>query len=110
MVDLGKGIRRALAKITGAALVDEKAVKELVKELQRTFISNDVNVKLVLELTKRIQERALKEKQLPAFSVREHVVKVVYEELQKILGPKFEPKLGKQKIFLAGLYGSGNTN
>ncbi|NYZ75391.1 signal recognition particle receptor subunit alpha, partial [Candidatus Micrarchaeota archaeon] len=62
-MDLGQGIRKALAKITGAAVIDEKAIKELVKELQRTLISHDVNVKLVFELTKRIEEKALKEKQ-----------------------------------------------
>lgn len=109
-MDLGKGIRRALARITGATLVDEKAVKELVKELQRVLITNDVNVKLVFELTKRIEERALREKPIAGLSAREHVVKVVYEELQNILGEKFEPRLGKQKILLCGLFGSGKTS
>src|SRR3989344_8174758 len=48
-MDLGSGIRKALAKITGASVVDEKSVLELVKELQRVLITNDVNVKLVFE-------------------------------------------------------------
>lgn len=109
-MDLGQGIRRALAKITGAHLVDEKSVDELVKELQRALISSDVNVKLVFDLTKRIKERALKEKPLPGLSLREHVVKVVYEELQRLLGKeKFEPGVGKQKILMLGLYGQGKT-
>ncbi len=108
-MDLGSGIRKALAKITGASAVDEKAVKELVKELQRVLITNDVNVKLVLELTKKIEERSLREKLVPGLSLREHVVRVVYEELQKMLGEKFEPKLGKQKILLLGLFGAGKT-
>src|SRR3989338_1005632 len=108
-LDLGRGLRNALAKITGAAIVDEKAVKELVKELQRVLITNDVNVKLVFELTKRIEDRALKEKLVPGLNLREHVVRVVHEELQKILGEKFEPKIGKQKILLLGLFGSGKT-
>jgi len=108
-MDLGSGIRKALAKITGASVVDEKSVLELVKELQRVLITNDVNVKLVFELTKKIQDRALKEKLLPGLSLREHVVRVVYEELNSLLGGKFEPKLGKQKILLLGLFGSGKT-
>ena len=106
-MDLGQGIRRALAKITGATLVDESAVRELVKELQRVLITNDVNVRLVFELTKKIEERALKEKPVSGLTTREHVVKVVYEELQKILGGKYEPKLEKKKILLCGLFGSG---
>ncbi|MFH0973557.1 MAG: LAGLIDADG family homing endonuclease [Candidatus Micrarchaeota archaeon] len=106
-MDLGQGIRKALAKLTGAALVDEKTVRELTRELQRVLITNDVNVKLVFELTKRIEERALREKPVAGLTGREHVVKVVYEELQRVLGGKFEPRVGKQKILLLGLYGQG---
>ncbi len=108
-MDLGSGIRKALAKITGASTVDEAAVKELVKDLQRVLITNDVNVKLVFELTKKIESRALGEKPVPGLSVREHVVRVVYEELQKVLGGKYEPKLARQRILLLGLFGAGKT-
>ena len=108
-MDLGEGIRRALSKITGAALVDEKAIKELVKELQRVLISNDVNVKLVFELCKRIEERALKDKKQETFNLREHVVKIVYDELVAIIGDKYEPQTKKQKILMIGLFGSGKT-
>jgi len=79
-----------------------------VKELQRVLITNDVSVKLVAELCKKIEERALKEKPATGFGPREHVVKVVYEELEKVLGgEKYSPKIGKQKILLCGLFGSG---
>lgn len=108
-MDLGSGIRKALAKITGASAVDEAAVRELVKDLQRVLITNDVNVKLVFELTKKIESRSLGEKPIPGLSLREHVVRVVHEELQRVLGGKFEPKLGKQRILLLGLFGSGKT-
>jgi signal recognition particle subunit SRP54 len=108
-MDLGQGIRKALARLTGAALVDEKVVRELTRELQRVLITNDVNVKLVFELTKKIEERALREKPVAGLTGREHVVKVVYEELQRVLGGKFEPRVGKQKILLLGLYGQGKT-
>ncbi len=108
-MDLGYGLRRALAKITGAAIVDEKAVKELVKELQRVLITNDVNVKLVFELSKRIEERALREKPVAGTSAKEHVVRVVYDELVKMMGERHEPKLAKQKLLLLGLFGSGKT-
>lgn len=108
-MDLGEGLRKALAKLTGAALIDERAVKEFVKELQRTLISNDVNVKLVFELSKRFEERALKEKPLPGVSAKEHAVRVVYDELAKLMGEKHEPKLARQRILLLGLFGSGKT-
>lgn len=109
-MDLGSGIRKALAAITGASLVDEAAVKSLTRELQRTLITNDVNVRLVFQITKRIEERALKEKPSPGLALREHVVKVVFEELESLLGKeRFEPKIGRQRILLCGLFGAGKT-
>ena len=108
-MDLGEGLRKALAKITGAAIVDEKVVKEAVKDIQRILLSSDVNVKLVFELSKRIEERALKEKDLPGFSVKEKLVKIIYDELVQIIGDKYEPKVKPQKILLCGLFGSGKT-
>ncbi len=109
-MDLGEGVRRALAKITGAPLVDEKAILELVKELQRVLLTNDVNVKLVFQLTQRIQEKALKEKKAQTLNLREHIVKIVYDELANILGEAYEPKTEKKKIMMIGLYGSGKTS
>ncbi len=108
-MDLGEGIRKALGRITGAAIVDEAAVKELVKELQRALIASDVSVKLVLELTKKIEERAVTEKPPALLSLREHVVRIVYEELVKMLGEKYEPQVKKQKIMVLGLFGSGKS-
>ncbi len=108
-MDLGAGIRKALAKLTGGGYVDEKAVKELCKELQRVLITNDVNVRLVFDLTKRIEEKSLKEKPLPGMSLREHVVRVVYDELKNLLGDKFEPRLDSHKILVLGLFGAGKT-
>lgn len=109
MVDLGKGLRNALKKVTGAPIVDEKAVKGLVKELQRVLISNDVEVKLVLELTKRIEKKALDKDLMKGMNTREHVVKVVYDELVSFLGGSFKPPLKKQKIMLCGIFGAGKT-
>jgi signal recognition particle subunit SRP54 len=108
-MDLGSGLRRALKKLTGAALVDERTVRETIKEIQRVLISGDVNVSLVSELSKRIEKRALDDRALKGIGGREHVVKVVYEELAAFMGEKHEPKMQKQKILLLGLFGSGKT-
>jgi len=109
IADLGKKLRQSLSKLTGKAYVDADDVKALVKDLQRVLISSDVNVKLVLELSKKIQERALKTEKVEALSLKEHVVKVVYEELVELMGKSYSPRLDKHKILLCGLYGSGKT-
>jgi len=110
---LGSSLNDALKKVFKAPVMDEKTVKELVRDIQRALLQADVNVKLVLEVSKRIEERALKEKVPPGVSRREHIVKVVYEELTRFLGEKsaslkIEP--GKRMVLmLVGIQGSGKT-
>jgi len=110
---LGSSLYEALRKVFRASVVDEATVKELVRDVQRALLQSDVNVKLVLEVSKRIEERALKEKVPPGISRREHVIKVVYEELTRFLGEKpsqvmVEP--GKKRtMMLVGIQGSGKT-
>jgi len=104
---LGRKLREALGKLTGRAYVDEAAVKSLIKDLQRVLIASDVNVKLVLELSKKIEKRALETEQLKGLSLKEHVMKVVYEELVVLMGESYSPRLDKHKILVCGLFGSG---
>lgn len=110
---LGSSLYEAIRKVFRASVVDEATVKELVHDVQKALLQADVNVKLVLDISKRIEERALKEKAPPGISRREHIIKVVYEELTRFLGEKpaslrMEP--GKRKIImLVGIQGSGKT-
>jgi signal recognition particle subunit SRP54 len=110
---LSSSLTDAIKKLFKAGVVDEAAVKELVRDIQRALLQADVNVQLVLEISKRIEERALKEKVPPGISRREHVIKVVYEELTRFVGDKPVPlkvEPGKKKIImLVGIQGSGKT-
>jgi signal recognition particle subunit SRP54 len=110
---LGSSLHDALRKLFKASVIDEATVKELVRDVQRALLQADVNVKLVLDISKRIEERALKEKVPQGVSRREHVIKVVYEELTRFLGEKPVPikiEPGKRKvIMLVGIQGSGKT-
>ncbi len=85
---LGSSLTDAIKKMFRASVVDEAAVKELVRDIQRALLQADVNVQFVLDISKRIEERALKEKMPPGISRREHVIKVVYEELTRFVGEK----------------------
>jgi signal recognition particle subunit SRP54 len=93
--------------------VDEKAVKELVKDLQRTLLQADVNVELVLQLSRAVEDRSLKEKLPPGITRREHVVKVLYEEMTKFVGQdaakaEIQPATFR-KLMLVGIQGTGKT-
>src|SRR3989440_902734 len=106
---LGGSLREALRKIAGASYVDESLIKEIVRDIQRALIQADVNVQLALGITKQLQRRALEEKPPPGMSPPEHVVRIIYEELVKILGSTPQVPLQKQRILLVGLYGPGKT-
>lgn len=107
---LGESLSGVIRKITMAGLVDENLVKEVVKDIQRALLSSDVNVKLVMELSKKIQERSLKEKPKPGLGKKEHVISIVYEELVGILQKDAGYTLPqKSRIMMAGLQGSGKT-
>jgi len=110
---LGSSLYESLKKLLRVSTIDEAAVKELIRDLQRALLQADVNVRLVLDLSKRVEERALKEKIPPGVSRREHVIKVVYEELTRFLGEKTVPlkvNPGRRNVFmLVGIQGSGKT-
>jgi signal recognition particle subunit SRP54 len=106
---LGSSLRGALKKIANASHIDKGLVKEVVRDIQRALLQADVNVEMVLSLTKGLERRALTEKPPPGMSPREHVIRIIYDELVKTLGEAKEVKLEKQRIMLVGLYGQGKT-
>jgi signal recognition particle subunit SRP54 len=107
--NLGQSLRNAIKKIANATHVDQKLVKEVVKDVQRALLQADVNVKLVLQMTKDLESRALTEKPPAGMSSREHVIRIIYEELVKILGKPKEIPAKPQRILMVGLYGQGKT-
>jgi len=110
---LGSSLYDALRKVFKAPVIDEATVKELARDIQRALLQADVNVQLVLQISKQIEERALKENVPQGVSRREHVIKVVYEEMTRFLGDKAVPlkiEPGKRTVvMLVGIQGSGKT-
>jgi signal recognition particle subunit SRP54 len=106
---LSTSLKDALKKLAGKTVVDRAAVDELVKDLQRALISSDVNVKLVMELSKAIRTRSLDEQLAKGTNVREHVLRIVYQELVRLVWASTDVKLEPQTILMAGLQGSGKT-
>ncbi|VVB51131.1 Signal recognition particle 54 kDa protein [uncultured archaeon] len=107
---LKEGLQGAINGIRKAVVFDKKAVREYVKELQKTLLSADVNVQLVLNLSKNIEEKALLEKPPGSLSRTENIVKITYDELVALLGTGEKLSLSDgQKIMLVGVQGSGKT-
>lgn len=106
---LSSSLKDALKKMAGKTVVDRAAVEELVRDLQRALIQADVNVRLVMALSQAIKTRSLEEQPPKGMSVREHVLRIVYQELVKLVGEAGAVRLEPQRILMAGLQGSGKT-
>jgi signal recognition particle subunit SRP54 len=106
---LGGSLKDALKKLAGKTVVDRAAVDELSRDLQRALLQSDVNVKLVLALSQTIKKRALEEEPPKGMGVREHVLRIVYQELVNLVGEAGSVDLSPQVILMAGLQGSGKT-
>jgi len=111
---LGRSLRDALNRVLKAPKVDRDLIRSLVNDLVRSLLQADVQVELVIDLAKRVESRALNEKPPPGFTEREYLVKIVYDEIVKLLGgegvPPFSMKQGKMNVYmLVGLQGSGKT-
>jgi signal recognition particle subunit SRP54 len=106
---LASGLRAALQKISRAGYIDKNVVDELVRDLQRTLLAGDVDVKLVFSLTEKIKERAFGEKPPAGMSPKEHIVRIVYDELVKFVGEKPKILLKPHRIMFIGTHGSGKT-
>ncbi len=101
-----KGIMR---KVSGSSYIDKDTIKEVTKDIQRALLKADVNVKLVLKLTNTVQERALNEKPPAGMTNQDYIIRIIYDELLKILGENVNFEMKPQTIMLVGLYGNGKT-
>jgi signal recognition particle subunit SRP54 len=106
---LGKSLRGVLQKIARSSSVDEALLAEVIRDIQRALLQADVNVQLALDLTKRVRKRATEEKPPAGASVRDFLIRIIYEEIKGILGPDRVFDTRPRKVLLAGLFGQGKT-
>ena len=106
---LGKSLRGVLQKIAKGGVIDEALLSEVVRDIQRALLQADVNVQLALDLTQRVRRRAKEEKPPAGASVRDFLIRIIYEEIRGILGKDRVFELRPRRILLAGLFGQGKT-
>ncbi len=104
---LGEQLREAMEKLRKSTFADQETIKEAVKQMQRALISADVEIGLVLQISKRIEKAAFSELP-PGLNRREHVLKETHDALAELLGGKENaPPENPERILLVGLFGSG---
>ncbi len=106
---LSEILKRTTNKIANAIFLDKNLVDSVIRDLQRAMIEADVNITLVKQLSDKIKKSAFDER-IKEIEKKEHIIKLLHDELQKILGEYTQLKLQKNnRIILLGLYGAGKT-
>lgn len=107
---LGEILRKATNKIANAIFLDKNLIDSIIRNLQRALIEADVNVILVKQLSDKIKKESMNER-IKGIEKKEHLIKLLHDELLKILGEQKQLKLkkGQNRIMLLGLYGAGKT-
>ncbi len=106
---LSSVLKKTTDKIANALFLDKTLVDSIVKDLQRALLEADVNVQLVLSLSEKIKKAAFDER-IKGIEKKEHIIKLLHDELKNILGKERTIVLAKHNVFMMlGLYGAGKT-
>src|SRR5947208_529915 len=111
--NLSDKLQRVFKNLRGEGKLTAENMETALREIRMALLEADVNFRVVKQLIENIKVKAMGEEVLSALSPSQQVVKIVHEELIKILG-SHESKLrfanDPPSVFLiVGLQGSGKT-
>jgi signal recognition particle subunit SRP54 len=110
---LSEKLSQTFNKLTGRGTLNEKNIEEALKEVRLALLEADVNYKVVKKFIEDIRERAQGKDVLRSLTPGQQVIKIVNEELTRVMGSGRQDLIlsGKTplKIMLVGLQGSGKT-
>ncbi|WP_416150976.1 signal recognition particle protein [Salipaludibacillus sp. HK11] len=110
---LAERLQGTLKKIRGKGKVNEQDVKEMMREVRLALLEADVNFKVVKKFISDVKERAVGQEVLNSLTPGQQVIKVVNEELTKLMGGEQSKIAVSQKpptvVMMVGLQGAGKT-
>src|SRR5579883_2844946 len=111
--NLSEKLQRVFKNLRGEGKLTAENMESALREIRMALLEADVNFRVVKQLIENIKQKAMGEEVLTALSPTQQVIKIVNEELIKILG-SHESKLRfanePPSVFLiVGLQGSGKT-
>jgi signal recognition particle subunit SRP54 len=110
---LGDKLQSILGGLRSRGKLDEETVSKALREIRLALLEADVNLTVVKEFIAAVKERALGQEVTRSLTPGQQVVKIVHEELTRIMGSS-DSRLAfsgrpPTVILLAGLQGSGKT-
>jgi signal recognition particle subunit SRP54 len=111
--NLSDKLQRVFKNLRGEGKLTAANMEAALREIRVALLEADVHFRVVKQLIENIRQKAMGEEVLTALSPTQQVVKIVHEELIKILG-SHQSKLRFANepptvIFIVGLQGSGKT-
>jgi signal recognition particle subunit SRP54 len=111
--NLSDKLQRVFKNLRGEGKLSAENMEGALREIRMALLEADVNFRVVKQLIENIRQKAMGEEVLTALSPSQQVIKIVHEELIKILG-SHESKLRfanepPSVILIVGLQGSGKT-
>lgn len=99
-------------KLKGRGRLTEDNIRDALREVRLVLLEADVNYKVVKDFLEKVKNRAIGEEVIGSLLPGQQVIKIVHEELIRIMGPG-DVKIDLQKkpsvIMLVGLQGAGKT-
>ena len=110
---LTEKITETFKKLKGQGSINEKSLNEALREIRIALLEADVALSVSKEFIEQIREKALGQEVIRSVSPGQMVIKIVNDELVKILGSENHDINLKSKppviILMVGLQGSGKT-
>ena len=111
--DLTEKLERVFKKLKGHGKLTEKNIADSLREVRRVLLEADVNYKVAKQFIADVQAKAVGQEVLRSITPGQLVIKIIHEELVRLLGAKEEAvrfsSVPPSVIMLVGLQGSGKT-
>lgn len=110
---LGDKLSGVFKKLKGKGKLNEKDIKEAMREVKLALLEADVNFKVVKSFISRVSEKAVGEEIMESLTPAQQLVKIVRDELVVLMGSENErleyAKNPPSVFMLCGLQGAGKT-
>ena len=111
--NLAEKLSNAFKRFRAKGKLTEADVKEGMREVKLALLEADVNFKVVKEFIKTVSDRAVGQEVLESLMPAQQVIKIVHEELIKLMGTEAAKLAVNPKpptvIMMVGLQGAGKT-
>ena len=100
-------LSRTLRNLRGVGKLTEENVSEALGEVRKALLSADVHFRTAREFVDQVKEACLGQEVLKSVSPGQQVIKIIHDELIKLLGELREDR--PLRVLMVGLHGAGKT-